>query len=78
MVLIKKAHNYILRAKVIELKVKEEPVADNKVNKANEVDLLLNSLLINSINNIKIIIKKKPLNYNAIEKKVYLLNKTSG
>jgi hypothetical protein len=37
-----------------------EPVADNKVNKANEVDLLLNSLLVNSINNIKVIIKKKP------------------
>jgi hypothetical protein len=37
-----------------------EPVVDNKVNKANKVDLLLNSLLVNSINNIKVIIKKKP------------------
>jgi 6-phosphogluconate dehydrogenase (decarboxylating) len=61
---VKKAYNYILRAKVIEPKVKGEPVvepvADNKVNKANKVDLLLNSLLINGINNIKVIIKKKP------------------
>jgi hypothetical protein len=37
-----------------------ELVVDNKVNKANKVDLLLNSLLVNSINNIKIIIKKEP------------------
>jgi hypothetical protein len=37
-----------------------EPVADNKVDKANKVNLLLNSLLVNSINNIKVIIKKKP------------------
>ena len=64
---IKKAHNYIPRAKVIEpieLKVKGElvvePVADDKVNKANKVDLPLNSLLVNSINNIKVIIKKEP------------------
>ena len=64
---IKKAHNYILRAKVIELiepKVKGEPVvepvADNKVNKANKVDLPLNSLLVNNINNTKVIIKKEP------------------
>jgi hypothetical protein len=35
-------------------------MVDNKVNKANKVDLLLNSLLVNSINNIKVIIKKKP------------------
>ena len=67
MVSIKKAHNYIPRAKVIEPiepKVKGEPVvelvADDKVNKANKVDLLLNSLLVNSINNIKVIIKKEP------------------
>jgi hypothetical protein len=64
MVPIKKAHNYILRAKVIEPKVKGEPVvkpvADNKVNKANKVNLLLNNLLVNSINNTKVIIKKKP------------------
>jgi hypothetical protein len=60
-------YNYILRAKVIELielKVKRELivelVVDNKVNKANKVDLLLNSLLVNNINNIKVIIKKKP------------------
>jgi hypothetical protein len=63
-VLVKKAYNYIPRAKVIELKVKGElvvePVVDNKVNKANEVDLPLNSLLINSINNTKVIIKKEP------------------
>jgi hypothetical protein len=35
-------------------------MVDNKVNKANKVDLLLNSLLVNSINNIKATIKKKP------------------
>jgi hypothetical protein len=44
-------HNYILRAKVIKPKVKGEPViepvANNKVNKANKVDLPLNSLLVN-------------------------------
>jgi hypothetical protein len=34
-------------------------VADDKVNKINEVNLLLNSLLIDSINNIKVIIKKE-------------------
>jgi hypothetical protein len=45
---------FYLATLVIEL------VADNKVNKANEVDLLLNSLLVNSINNIKVIIKKEP------------------
>jgi hypothetical protein len=48
----------------MEPKVKGEPVvelvADDKVNKANKVDLLLNSLLVNSINNTKVIIKKKP------------------
>jgi hypothetical protein len=37
-----------------------EPVADNKVNKVNKVDLLFNSLLVNGINNIKVIIKKEP------------------
>jgi len=37
-----------------------EPVADDKVNKANKVDLPLNSLSVNSINNTKVIIKKKP------------------
>jgi hypothetical protein len=67
MVPVKKAHNYIPRAKVMELiepKVKGEPVvepvADDEVNKANEVDLPLNSLLVNGINNTKVIIKKKP------------------
>ena len=45
---------------LIELKVKGELVANNKVNKANKVDLLLNNLLVNSINNTKVIIKKKP------------------
>jgi hypothetical protein len=64
MVPVKKAYNYILRAKVIEPKVKGELVvelvADNKVNKVNEVDLPLNSLLVNSINNTKVIIKKEP------------------
>jgi hypothetical protein len=48
----------------MKLKVKGELVvelvADNKVNKANKVDLLINSLLVNSINNIKVIIKKEP------------------
>jgi hypothetical protein len=56
-VLIRKAYNYILRAKAIEPKLKEELVADNKVNKANKVDLLLNNLLISGVNNTKIIIK---------------------
>jgi hypothetical protein len=48
----------------MKLKVKGELVvelvADNKVNKANKVDLPLNSLSVNSINNIKVIIKKEP------------------
>jgi hypothetical protein len=60
MVSIKKAHNYILRAKAIELiepKVKGEPVAYNK---ANEADLLLNNLLVSSVNSIGVIIKKEP------------------
>jgi hypothetical protein len=35
-------------------------VKEELVDKANDMDLLLNNLLINSINNIKIIIKKKP------------------
>jgi hypothetical protein len=30
------------------------------VNKANNMDLLLNNLLISDINNIKVIIKKEP------------------
>jgi hypothetical protein len=37
-----------------------ELVADNIINKANKINLLLNSLLINSINNTNVIIKKKP------------------
>jgi hypothetical protein len=46
----------MLRAEVIKpIVVKEE-----LVNKANNIDLLLNNLLVNNINNIKIIIKKKP------------------
>jgi 6-phosphogluconate dehydrogenase (decarboxylating) len=57
MVLIRKVYNYILRAKAIELKLKRELVVDNKVNKANKVDLPLNNLLVSSVNNIKIIIK---------------------
>jgi hypothetical protein len=48
----------------VEPKVKGELVVelvvDNKVNKANKVDLLLNILLVDGINNIKVIIKKKP------------------
>jgi hypothetical protein len=67
MVLVKKAYNYIPRAKVIEPmepKVKGEPVvepvADDEVDKANEVDLPLNSLLVDGIDNIKVIIKKEP------------------
>jgi hypothetical protein len=51
-VLIKKAYNYILRAKVmklIELKVKEKLVINSK----------LNNLLVSSINNIVVIIKKE-------------------
>jgi 6-phosphogluconate dehydrogenase (decarboxylating) len=57
---IKKAHNYILRAKVMELiepKVKGEPVAYNK---ANEADLPLNNLLIGGVDSIEVIIKKEP------------------
>ena len=55
-ILIKKIYNYILRAKVIEPIV----VKGELVNKANNMDLLLNNLLISNINNIKVIIKKKP------------------
>ena len=44
------------RAEVIKpIVVKKEPV-----NKANNMNLLLNNPLINDINNIKVIIKKKP------------------
>jgi 6-phosphogluconate dehydrogenase (decarboxylating) len=61
MVPIKKAYNYILKAEVIEPKVKGELIVDNKVIKANKVDLLLNNyLLISGINNIGVIIKKEP------------------
>jgi hypothetical protein len=52
MVPIKKAYNYILRAKAIELiepKVKRELVIDSK----------LNNLLVSSVNNIVVIIKKE-------------------
>jgi hypothetical protein len=41
----------------MELKVKGEPVADNK---ANEADLPLNDLLVSSIDSVGVIIKKKP------------------
>jgi hypothetical protein len=41
----------------MEPKVKGEPVAYNKANKA---DLLLNNLSISSINSIRVIIKKEP------------------
>jgi hypothetical protein len=60
MVPVKKAHNYISRAKAMEPmepKVKGEPVAYNK---ANEADLLLNNLLVSSINSVGVIIKKEP------------------
>jgi hypothetical protein len=60
MVLIKKAHNYISRAKVMELmepKVKGEPVVYNE---ANEADLLLNNLLVGGVNSVGVIIKKEP------------------
>jgi hypothetical protein len=55
-VLVKKTYNYILRAEVIEPIV----VKGELVDKANDIDLLLNNLLISGINNIKVIIKKKP------------------
>jgi 6-phosphogluconate dehydrogenase (decarboxylating) len=58
-VLIKKVYNYILKAKAIELKLKGELVINNKVNKANKVDLLLNNLLVSNVNNIVVIIKKE-------------------
>ena len=60
MVPVKKVHNYILRAKAmkpIEPKVKGEPVAYNKANKA---DLPLNDLLVGGINSVGVIIKKEP------------------
>jgi hypothetical protein len=58
---IKKVYNYILRAEVIEPKVKGEPIIDNKVVKADEVDLPLNNyLLISGINSVGVIIKKEP------------------
>jgi hypothetical protein len=56
MVFIKKIYNYMLRAEVIELIVVKEEL----VNKANNMDLLLNNLLVSGINNAKVIIKKKP------------------
>ena len=42
---------------LIELKVKGEPVAYNKANKA---DLPLNNLLVSGVNSIRVIIKKEP------------------
>jgi hypothetical protein len=57
MVLVRKVYNYILRAKAIEPKLKEELIVNNKVNKANKVDLPLNNLLVGGVNNTKIIIK---------------------
>jgi hypothetical protein len=57
---VKKVHNYISRAKAIELmepKVKGEPVVYNK---ADEADLLLNNLLVGGVNSVGVIIKKKP------------------
>jgi hypothetical protein len=44
------------RAKVIKLII----IKKELVNKANNMDLLLNNLLVNNINNIKVIIKKEP------------------
>jgi hypothetical protein len=44
------------RAKVIELII----VKGELVNKANNMDLLLNNLLVSGINNVKVIIKKEP------------------
>jgi hypothetical protein len=69
MVPVKKAYNYMPRAKAIELiesKVKGELVADDEVNKANEVDLPLDNLSVGSINNTKVIVKKEPRLSSAI------------
>jgi hypothetical protein len=46
----------MLRAEVIKLII----VKGELVNKANNIDLLLNNLLVSGINNIKVIIKKEP------------------
>jgi hypothetical protein len=69
MVPVKKAYNYMLRAKAIELiesKVKGELVTDDEVDKANEVDLLLDNLSVSSIDNTKVIVKKEPRLSSAI------------
>jgi hypothetical protein len=89
MVPVKKAHNYIPRAKVMEPmepKVKGEPVvepvADNEVDKANEVDLPLDSLSVDGIDNTKVIIKKEPQLSSAIRfskpKKVQVVDLVSS
>jgi hypothetical protein len=60
MVPVKKAHNYILRAKAmepIEPKVKGEPVAHNE---ADEADLPLINLSVGGVNSIGVIVKKEP------------------
>jgi hypothetical protein len=57
---VKKAHNYILRAKAMEPmepKVKGESVVYNKADKA---DLLLNNLSVSGVNSVGVIIKKEP------------------
>ena len=82
---VKKAHNYMPRAKAIELmesKVKGELVADDEVNKADEVDLPLDNLSVGSIDNIKVIVKKEPRLSSAIRfsklKKVQVIDLLSS
>jgi hypothetical protein len=79
---VKKAYNYISRAKAIEPiepKVKGEPVAHNK---ADEADLPLNDLLVGGINSIGVIIKKEPQLSSVVQfskpKKVQVINLVSS
>jgi hypothetical protein len=60
MVPVRKAYNYISRAKAMEPKLKGEPVADDEVDKADEVDLPLNDLSVGGVDNTKIIVKTEP------------------
>jgi len=64
MVLVKKAYNYMPRAKALErvgLKLKRELIVNEKADKGitNKVDLPLNNLSVININNIIIIVKKE-------------------
>jgi len=85
MVPVKKAYNYMPRAKAMEStepKVEEEPVANAEVSKANEVDLPLDNLSVGRIDNTNAIIKKEPQLSSAIRfskpKKVQVIDLLSS